>query len=157
MRDIRVLIIAVLLLLAGCAALQPGAEDLAAIDRIVGEAVSAARAPVPEQKTALGRAQAAFSQERSAANPLRLATLLAGLPAPLRDDARAVELLDPLASAATPGYGRYAALLPMQLAERQRLARELERTRGEATAALREHERSDKERDKREEALRQQV
>jgi len=39
--------------------LQPGAEDVLAVDRIVGEALSAARAPGSEQKAALARAQAA--------------------------------------------------------------------------------------------------
>jgi hypothetical protein len=84
------------------------------------------------------------------ADRLRLATLLATLPAPLRDDARAAELLQPLADAATPGVGRFAALLASQVAERLRLTREMER-------AARERERADKERDKREEALRQQL
>jgi hypothetical protein len=136
--------------LTGCAALQPGAEEVLAVDRIVGEALSAARALGPEQKAALARAQAAFSREASASNRLRLATVLAALPAPLRDEARAYELLEPLANAAAPGFGRFAALLSGQLAERQRLARELERLG-------RESERDRRERDKREEALRQQL
>jgi len=148
---------AVLLLLAGCAALQPGGEDLAAVDRIVGEAVSAARAPLAEQKGVLGRAQAAFAQQPTPANRLRLATLLAALPAPLRDDARAAELVEPLASASSPGYGRYAALLSMQIGERQRLAREIERVRREAAAAASEHERLARESALREAELRQQL
>ena len=65
-------------------------------------------------------------------------------------DARAAELLQPLADAATPGVGRFAALLASQIGERLRLTREMER-------AARERERADKERDKREEALRQQL
>jgi hypothetical protein len=69
--------------------------------------------------------------------------MLAVLPPPLRDDTRAAELLESLASASSPGYGRFAALLAGQISERQRLARE--------------RERADKERDKREEALRQQI
>jgi hypothetical protein len=97
-------------------------------------------------------------------NRLRYATLLATLPAPLRDDARAAELLEPIADSNAPGIGRFAALLAGQLAERQRLARELERVARESERAAREREKldreraaTDKERDKREEALRQQL
>ena len=136
--------------LAGCALLQPGAEQSAMVDAIVADAMTAARAPSSEQKAALSRAQDAFTREPSAVNRLRLATLLAALAAPLRDDARAAELLEPMADAAAAGFGRFAAFLSAQIVERQRLARELER-------AAREHERSDKDRDKREEALRQQL
>ena len=138
------------LLVAGCALLEPQATDIVAVDGIVAEALKAARAPAPEQKAALAAAQAAFEKNSSAANRLRVATLLAVLPPPLRDDTRAADLLESLASASSPGYGRFAALLAGQLSERQRLARELERS-------ARERERADKERDKREEALRQQI
>jgi hypothetical protein len=141
---------AAMVLVAGCALLEPQASDIVAVDAIVAEALKAARAPAPEQKAALAAAQAAFEKSPAAANRLRLATLLAVLPPPLRDDARAGELLESLASASSPGYGRFAALLAGQLSERQRLARELERS-------TRERERADKERDKREEALRQQI
>jgi len=135
-------------LLTGCALLEP--PDIVAVDGIVAEALKAARAPGPEQKAALAAAQAAFEKNPVAPNRLRLATMLAVLPPPLRDDPRAADLLESLASASSPGYGRFAALLAGQLSERQRLARELERS-------TRERERSDKERDKREEALRQQI
>lgn len=144
------MVLAAALLIAGCALLQPQATDIVAVDGVVAEALKAARAPAPEQKAALAAAQAAFEKNPAAGNRLRLATLLAVLPPPLRDDARAGELLEPIANAATPGYGRFAALLAGQLSERQRLGRELERT-------ARERERADKERDKREEALRQQI
>lgn len=134
------------LLIAGCALLEPQAMD---IDAVVGGALKAARTPPSEQKAALGAAQAAFEKSPGDLNRLRLATLLAILPAPLRDDARAGELFEPLARAASPA-GRFAALLSTQLAERQRLVRELERT-------AREHAQADKEHEKREEALRQQL
>jgi hypothetical protein len=49
--------------------------------------------------------------------------------------------------------GRFSALLAAQVAERQRLARELDR----AVRAERERVRADAERDKREEALREQL
>lgn len=76
--------------------------------------------------------------------------MLATLPEPLRDDARASELLEPIADASAPGIGRFAALLSAQVAERRRVAREGDRL-------ARERERADKERDKREEALKQQL
>ena len=139
----------VLLALGGCAVLQPGS---AVVDGIVGEAVIAARAPAHEQAAALARAQQAFASG-APADRLRLATLLATLPPPLRDDARAAELLDPIADAAASGVGRFAALLSLQIAERQRALREVERLSRELERAAR----TDKERDKREEALKQQL
>jgi hypothetical protein len=144
--------VALLLLLAGCAAVRPLVNP---IDGIVGEAVAAARAPAPEQAATLARAQQAGVE-----NPLdrlRLATLLATLPPPLRDDARAVKLLDPIADGTAPGIGRFAALLASQIAERQRVARELDQVSRDAAAAAKDRERSDKERDKREEALKAQL
>ncbi len=132
--------------LAGCAALEPGPTP---VDAIVSEAVAAARAPAPEQAAALARAQKA-SASGASADRLRLALLLTALPAPLRDDARALDLLQSIADSNSPGIGRFAALLGAQIAERQHLARELERL-------SREHDRSQKEHEKREETLKQQI
>jgi hypothetical protein len=137
-------------LLAACAVSDRRGDPLAPVDAIVGEAVQVARAPVPEQRASLTRAEQAFLADSSSLNRLRLAALLATLPDPLRDDARAAELLGPLADVGIPGAARLAALLNAQIAERQRLVRELQRQ-------ARERERSDKERDKREEALRQEA
>ena len=146
----RCLVAAAVLALAACAALDRKSPELVTVDRLMAEAVQAARAPTTEQKAVLARAQQAFVADSSAANRLRLATLLATLPVPWRDDARAAELLQPLADAREAGYGRFAALLSAQVSEHARLLRE-------ADQAGRERERADKERDKREEALRQQV
>jgi hypothetical protein len=148
----RVLALLGCLAAAGCATLQPGA-----VDAVVGDALGAARAPVAEQKAILARAQEAFTANTGELNRLRLATLLVVLPVPLRDDARAAELLEPLLNAAEPGSGRFAALLAGQIAERQRLTRELERVTRERAAVEKEHVAADKERDKREDALRQQL
>jgi hypothetical protein len=148
----RIAIALFCLSLAGCAVVQP-----AAVDRVVGEALAAARAPAAEQKALLAKAQEAFTADTGETNRLRLATLLVVLPVPLRDDARAAELLEPLVNATEPGSGRLAALLAGQIAERQRLAREVERLARERTAADKEHVAADKERDKREEVLRQQL
>ncbi|HUQ25460.1 MAG TPA: hypothetical protein VM140_07300 [Burkholderiales bacterium] len=148
-------VVTAMLLLGGCALIEPQGSD--AVDRLVAEVLSVARAPAADQKAALASAQAAFGSDTGAVNRLRLATLLAVLPPPLRDDARASELLEPLANPSRPGYGRFAALLSGQLAERQRLIRELDRVARDTERAARERDRADKERDKREEALRQQI
>ena len=146
----KAFVIAIAIALTGCALLQPSAEQLGTVDAIIADAMTAARAPSAEQKATLSRAQDAFTRDPTAVNRLRLATLLAVVPAPLRDDARAAELFEPVADATAPGFGRFAAFFSALVAERQRLTRELER-------AARERERVDKDRDKREEALRQQL
>jgi DNA repair exonuclease SbcCD ATPase subunit len=174
----RLAALALAALLAGCALLEPGADRIVAVDGIIREAIAAARAPEPERKAALDRAQQSFERNPSGLNRLRLATLLAALPAPLRDEARAAALLEPLANAGAPGPERFAAFLAGELAERRRLAGEIERLARDAERAARERERlerererlerehetierererADKERDKREEALRQQL
>jgi hypothetical protein len=146
----RCLVAAALVALAGCSALDPASQRVSAVDGLMAEAVHAARASPAEQRAALASAERAFSSESSSLNRLRLATLLATLPEPLRDDRRATELLHPLADTREAGYGRFAALLSVEVSEHARLARQ-------ADQAARERERADKERDKREEALRQQV
>jgi hypothetical protein len=140
--------LALFLALAGCALVPPA--PVAPLDALIGEAVQASRAPPAEQKAALSRAEQTLRASATPVNRLRLATLLATLPEPLRDDARAAELLESIADASEPGIGRFAALLSTQVLERRRLGREAERV-------AREHAASDKERDKREEALRQQL
>jgi hypothetical protein len=143
-----------LLVLAGCAALQPPFDQ---VDSVIREAAHVARAPAADQKAALATAQQAFVGDASTLNRLRLATLLATVPPPLRDDARAGELIEPIADPAGTATGRFAAFLTAQLAERQRVAREVERLLKERAALERERQNADKERDKREEALRQQL
>ena len=135
---------------AGCALVPPPAPPAAPLDALIGEAVHASRAPPAEQKAALARAEQTLRASATPVNRLRVAILLATLPDPLRDDARAAELLESIADASEPGIGRFAALLSTQVLERRRLGREAERV-------AREHAASDKERDKREEALRQQL
>ena len=144
------LAVAAFLALYGCAALDPASQQVAAVDGLVAEAVHAAHASPIEQKAALARAERTFSTDGSSLNRLRLAMLLATLPEPLRNDGRAAELLQPLVDPRAPGYGRFAALLSVEVGEHSRLVREAEQ-------AARERERTEKEHDKREEALRQQV
>jgi hypothetical protein len=149
----RILAVALMLFLAGCETLQPGPAPM---DAIIAEAVVASRAPLAEQQATLARAQKAFGSG-APADRLRLATLLASLPPPLRDDARAATLLESISDAGAPGLGRFAALLAAQVAERRRLLHELDKLRAEAERAGRERALSDKERDKREDALKQQL
>jgi hypothetical protein len=131
--------------LAGCTAL-PAPFVPNPVEGIVAEAAAAVRTPASEQAAALARAEKA-AESGASADRLRLATLLAVLPAPLGDDARAGELLQ---SVTEGSMGRFAALLSSQIAQRQRLARELERVRSDAERSAREH-------DKREETLKQQI
>lgn len=147
----RGLVAALMLLLAGCASLAPGADERAKLGEIVAHAVAAARAPSAEQQRALRLAQEAYKRERSVASRLQLATLLAALPAPLRDDSAAYALLKPLAAAQgeSPFQG-FAALLAGQVTERLRLARESEQ-------AAREHERAIRAAEEHEKTLREQL
>lgn len=147
--------------LAGCA-LPPVLEN--GPDAAIARALDVSRLPPPEQARALQQAQERFVRSPEAANRLELATLLATLPGSLRDDARAIELLQPLARPNGTRSERYAAFLAGQLAQRQRLAREaerlgreVERLAREREKAERDHAAADKERDKREEAMRQQI
>ena len=113
-------------LLSGCALLQPDAGEALQVREVVGAAVSAARASPIEQRRRLAHAQEMYAAVPDAANRVRLAALLATLPAPWRDEARAASLLEPLAARGpeTP-LAQLAGMLAASLAERQRLAREL--------------------------------
>jgi hypothetical protein len=154
----RLLAAALLSMLAGCAALQPGGDEPLAVSDVVSEAVRVARAPAAEQRGALAAAQETVTREPGALARLRLATLLATLPAPLRDEARAADMLAPLASGGeSSAIGHFAALLGQQIAERQRLARELERAAKERSRAEAERERVERAGEEREKALRQQL
>jgi len=153
----KAVLAAMLLLVGACAAIDPEAARLAATDRALAEAIHASRAPAGEQKAALSRAQQAFVAEAAPLNRLRLAAMVLLLPPPLRDDARALELLEPIADAGTSGTGRIAALLQQHALERQRLARELDRVARDAERGTRDRQHADRERDKREEALKQQL
>ena len=158
MKSLILLAMAGAAVLAACAELpailQPPVDQ---VDSVIREAANLARAPAADQKAALASAQQAFVGDSGALNRLRLATLLASLPAPLRDDARAAELLEPMVDPSGSATGRFAAFLATQVAERQRIAREIDRLTKERAASERERQAADKERDKREEALRQQL
>jgi hypothetical protein len=151
---VKRLFIGCCILLAGCAdfplQLQPGIDD------VMSEVVDIARAPAATQKLALGRAQQEFAADPAPLQRVRLAALLATLPEPLHDDARALELLEPVVEASSPA-GRFAAFLAAQIREADRLAKERATAEKERQNADKERQNADKERDKREEALRQQL
>jgi len=123
-------------LLAGCAVLQPGAGESLQVSEIVSAAVSAARAAPEEQRQQLLHAQKMFAAVQDDVNRARLAALLATLPAPLRDEARAAALLEPLAAhrPETP-LVQFAGLLAAGTAERQKLTRDLRATEKRVEAA----------------------
>ncbi len=119
----RLIALALLVLLAGCAVLQPGADEALQVSEIVAAAVGAARATPEEQRRQLNHAQQMFAAGQDDANRARLAALLATLPPPLRDDARAAALLEPLAARRpeTP-LVQFAAMTGAGAAERVRAA-----------------------------------
>jgi hypothetical protein len=114
------------LLLSGCAALQPGTGESVQVSEIVAAAMAAMRATPEEQRRQLSHAQQMFTATQDDLNRVRLATLLSLLPAPMRDDARAAALLEPLAARRpeTPMV-QYAGLLAAGAVERQRITRDL--------------------------------
>lgn len=122
-------VLALLLLLAlvtGCAALRPEAGEGAQVREIVGAAVGASRAAPEEQRRRLLQAQQMYAAAPGDANRVRLAAMLATVPPPLRDDARAASLLEPLAARRPESpLTQLARMLAASIAERQKLALDL--------------------------------
>jgi hypothetical protein len=114
-----------LALLAGCAALRPEANEALLVSDIVSATVGATRATPEEQRRQLSHARQMYDALQDDASRVRLAALLATLPAPLRDDARAAALLEPLAARRpeTP-LVQFAALAGAGAADRARAARD---------------------------------
>lgn len=128
------------LLAAGCATVDPEVHEASETDAIVAATLAAARKPAVARRAELARAQQDFARLPDDANRLQLAALLATLPPPERDDARAAALLAPLAARSPEtAHTRLAALLAAQVAERQRLAAQVaERERLSRAGARRE-------------------
>jgi hypothetical protein len=150
-----------LLLLAGCAMLRPEADEALLVSDIVAATLAAARATPDEQRRQLGHAQQMFGALQNDASRVRLAALLSTLPPPLRDDARAAALLEPLAARRpeTP-LVQFAALAGAGAAERARAGRELraaERREGEAEERAKALRQQLEQADERASTLRQQV
>ena len=154
----KAIVAALALLLAGCASFSPGAGERAAVSEIVSQAVTTARAPAAVQQRTVHLAREAYRRDRTIENRLRLATLLATLPAPLRDDGAAYALLKPFTAERDESpYASFGDLLAVQVAERLRLTRESERAAREQERAVREQESAAREAEQREKTLREQL
>jgi len=118
--------------LAACSHVPAGSGvDDARVDhnRLVLDTLALAQktatASAEEQRRELAAAQQAFTRERSLSNRLRLGTLLA-LPLPnLEDEARVVQVLEPVVAQAGSGSpaGQLAALLLGQVNDRLKQTR----------------------------------
>jgi len=110
-----------MLIAAGCAALKPGAEESLAVSEIVEMAVDTARAPSEVQRERLAAALDSLTSRPDDVGRLRAAVLLATLPPPLRDDARASVMVQPVAERRPEtALVHFAGLLQSRLAEHQR-------------------------------------
>lgn len=129
-----------LALLAGCAAFGPGSETVIVRDA-VNLAVETARAPEEARRRELRRAAQEYEREPGRMSGARLAILLATLPEPERDDARARVLLESLAAESPEtDLSRFAGLLAASVAERQQAARDAQAARERSDARLRASE-----------------
>jgi hypothetical protein len=126
----RLATILVGLLATGCAALKPGAEDAGVVSEIVAMAVDTLRSTADVQRERLSSTLDTLTSRPDDAARLRAGVLLATLPAPLRDDARAAALLQPIAARQpeTPVV-QFAGLFQARLAERERTEQLQERLR----------------------------
>jgi hypothetical protein len=126
-----------LLLLTGCAALGP-ANDAAIVSEAVALAVATARAPQDLRRRELELASQAFERDPGTVHRTRLAVLLATLPAPERDDARAASLLEPVAARQPESdLSRFAQMLADSIAERRQRAAAAQAASERAAAGLR--------------------
>ncbi|TAN54328.1 MAG: hypothetical protein EPN19_06695 [Betaproteobacteria bacterium] len=107
-------------LVTGCASVKPPADPNILVGRAVETTIEALRAPAGEQRGYLMRAQQAHAAQPDDANSLCLALMLTALPAPLRDEERALFLLAPIATRRpeTP-LAQFARLLSAQLQEKK--------------------------------------
>ena len=115
------------LLATGCAALKPGAEDAGVVSEIVAMAVDTLRSTADVQRERLSSTLDTLMSRPDDAARLRAGVLLATLPPPLRDDARAAALLQPISARQpeTP-LAQFAGLFQARLAERERATEQLQ-------------------------------
>ena len=109
-----------LVLLAGCAVLNPGYEDSQVVREIVETAVDTLRATPDTQRDRLAAAMNALASRNDDASRLRAALLLATLPPPMRDEARAATLMQELTDRRpdTP-VTQFATLFQTRIGERE--------------------------------------
>jgi len=123
----RLAMILVGLLATGCAALKPGAEDAGVVTEIVAMAVDTLRSTADVQRERLSSTLDTLTSRPDDAARLRAGVLLATLPPPLRDDARAMALLQPIAARRpeTP-LAQFAGLFQARIAEREHATEQLQ-------------------------------
>jgi putative ABC transport system permease protein len=160
------LAIGCLVLLAGCAVLKPGYEDTQVVREIVETSVETLRATPEVQQKRLAAAIQALESRADDAARLRAALLLATLPAPFRDEARATALMHELSdrrpdTALTQFATLFQAKMPERMVpakaepdDRQRSTEKREQALREQSEALRSTERAIAER---EEALKRRT
>lgn len=118
-RGVR-LLAALLALLAGCATVKPPPDENAVVGKLVATTVEALQAPAGRQRDYLVRAQRDHAARPDDASSLCLALLLTALPAPLRDEQRALSLLAPIAARQPEtAVTHFARLLSSQLQGQQ--------------------------------------
>lgn len=126
----RLATILVGLLATGCAALKPGAEEAGVVSEIVAMAVDTLRSTADVQRERLSSTLDTLTSRPDDAARLRAGVLLATLPPPLRDDARAAALLQPIAARQPEtAVVQFAGLFQARLAERERTEQLQERLR----------------------------
>lgn len=117
-----------LLLAAGCAGLPVAGPDAASAAELLDYLAATVRLPAAAQKRELAQAALDYKTEASPLARVRLGGLHAQPAAALRDDARALALLEPSTrvapEAARDAVQRLGALLHAQVAERVRAMRE---------------------------------
>ena len=111
---------------AGCASLKPGGEEAVAVSEIVAMAVETLRSTPEVQSERLSMALGAVASQPGDAARLRAGILLATLPPPLRDGARASLMLDPVAARRpeTP-MSQFAGFFQARMLEREQETEEL--------------------------------
>jgi len=110
---------------AGCALIEPQRDATREVRVIVGDAATAVRATPEEQRRRLTHALRMYDAVPNVPNGVRYGALLASLPPPLGDDAKAAAVLAPIAAMQPESpLTQLAGMLAAGLAERQRLERE---------------------------------
>jgi hypothetical protein len=115
-------------------------EEVRQLAEIVAAAQRFMTLSPEEQKRDYNAASQSFARERSMPNRLRLALILSTPGSAVQDDARALLLLEALPPGSTP-LRQFAALLQVQVAERNRASRRADQLK-EQLDALRAVERS---------------
>jgi len=118
----------------------PVSEEVRQLAEIVAAAQRFMTLSPEEQKRDYNAASQSFTREFSMPNRLRLALMLSTPGSAVQDDARALGLLDGLPPGSTP-LRQFAALLQVQVAERNRASRRADQLK-EQLDALRAVERS---------------